>query len=213
MKYKYLLFDLDGTLSDSKEGIVKGINHTLSMHGYATRDENELATFIGPQIDSTFKILVDSDSPELISELVSTYRARYSDIGYSENMLYDGIPELLSQLAAFPNITLGVCTSKRADFAERILKMFDIRHFFSFVSGGDIGIDKWQQLEGLLAEGQISHKALMIGDRYVDITAAQKNKLNTAGVLWGYGSHAELSEHKPDFLFSHPSEIAMLFSD
>jgi phosphoglycolate phosphatase len=210
LKYEYLVFDLDGTISDPKNGIVKSLNYSLSAHGFATQDESELCIFIGPPLDSAFKTITKSDDPDLISSLVSKYRERYSDVGFSENVLYDGIPQVLEQLSSIPHIKLGVCTSKRADFAERILELFGLRHFFGFVNGGDVGIEKWQQLSSLLEQGDINKNSVMIGDRYVDITAAQKNNLQSAGVLWGYGSHSELSQLKPSHLFTSPCEIAGL---
>jgi phosphoglycolate phosphatase len=207
-----LVFDLDGTISDPKDGIVRSINYALSAHDFATQDEDALSTFIGPPLESTFKVLTKSDEPKLISSLISKYRERYSDVGFSENLLYDDIPEVLEQLSSIPNVKLGICTSKRADFAERILDLFELRHHFSFVNGGEIGTEKWQQLSALLQQGLINQKSVMIGDRYVDITAAQKNSLDSAGVLWGYGSHNELAQLEPLYLFTTPRELVKLTS-
>jgi phosphoglycolate phosphatase len=210
LNYEYLVFDLDGTISDPKDGIVRSLNYALSAHSFASQDENELSTFIGPPLDNTFKSITKSDNPELISSLVAKYRERYSDVGFSENVLYDGIPEALEKLSSITNIKLGICTSKRADFAERILELFDLRHFFGFVNGGDVGIEKWQQLESLNQQGIISQNSLMIGDRYVDLTAAHRNNMHSAGVLWGYGSLSELKQHEPVYIFSNPNELAAL---
>ena len=210
MKYEYLIFDLDGTISDPKQGIVKSINHALKFHGFSERCETELIEFIGPPLDTAFSMLASTNDSELISSLVSKYRERYSTIGYSENELYPGVAESFKKLSNVPNIKLGVCTSKRVDFAEKILELFSIRKYFSFVNGGDVGIEKWQQLELLLEENIINHKSLMIGDRYVDLTAAHKNKLESVGVLWGYGSYDELIKHKPTRIISSPCELAGL---
>lgn len=135
------------------------------------------------------------------------YSPRDSDVGSSENRLYNGIIEALDILSSIQEIKLGICTSKRVDFAERILEHFSLRHHFSFVNGGDIGIEKWQQLGSLLEQGDINQKTVMIGDRYIDITAAQKNNLGSAGVLWGYGSHSELSQYEPSHIFTSPCEL------
>ena len=210
MKYENLIFDLDGTISDPKDGIVRSLNYALVNHGFASQDESQLITYIGPPLDSAFKAITKSDNAALISSLVDSYRERYADVGFSENILYDGIPKVLGQLSAVSGITLSICTSKRVDFAERILDMFDLRHLFSFVNGGDVGIEKWQQLQSLKQQGDISHKSLMIGDRYIDLTAAHKNGLPSAGVLWGYGSLDELKEHEPAHIFSNPSELLSL---
>lgn len=210
MKYDYLIFDLDGTLSDPKEGIVKSINHSLTSHGFSERSDDELCQFIGPPMEYIFSSLVSSKDNKLISSLIATYRERYADIGYSENVLYSGVVDSLEKISSIPNIKLGICTSKRVDFAEKILELFLIQKYFSFVNGGDVGIEKWQQLSFLLDQNIINHKSLMIGDRNVDLTAAHKNKLESVGVLWGYGSYAELSEHNPVRILSNPSELVSL---
>ena len=210
MKYEYLVFDLDGTISDPKDGITRSLNYALSTHGFEKHDEETLLNFIGPPLDSTFKTITKSDNPELISSLVARYRERYSDIGFSENVLYPEIPETLEQLHLTSGIRLGVCTSKRVDFAERILDLFSLKHFFDFISGGDVGIEKWQQLQLLLEQKTINQNSLMIGDRHIDLTAAHKNNIDSAGVLWGYGSLAELTKHKPTYLFTKPEELKAL---
>lgn len=210
MTYDYLIFDLDGTISDPKQGIVKSMNHALKFHGFSERGCDELSTFIGPPLDTAFSSLASTSDSELISSLVSKYRERYSDIGYSENVLYPDIVESLEKLSSMPNLKLGICTSKRVDFAERILELFSIRDHFTFVNGGDVGIEKWQQLELLLKQNVINHKSLMIGDRYVDLTAAHENNLQSVGVLWGYGSHAELIQHKPVRILSRPCDLVSL---
>ncbi len=207
MKYEYLVFDLDGTISDPKDGIVRSVNFALESHGFEHRSENEICTFIGPPLDVAFSSLTESSDSKLISSLIAKYRERYSDIGYSENSLYNGITEALKVLSSTQGIKLGICTSKRVDFAERILELFSLRQHFSFVNGGDVGIEKWQQLGSLIEQGEISHQSVMIGDRYVDLTAAHKNHLKSAGVLWGYGSHTELSQHEPAHIFSSPCEL------
>lgn len=210
MKYESLIFDLDGTISDPKTGIVRSLNYALESHGFSVRDEDELATYIGPPLDLTFSDLISEPNSEIITSLVEKFRERYSAVGYSENVLYDGIRDVLRQLRKKPGITLGICTSKRVDYAERILKMFGLRELFDFVNGGDVGIEKWQQLTSLHNDGAINKKAIMIGDRYVDLTAAHRNGLQSAGVLWGYGSKAELELHKPAYIFTRPRELSGL---
>jgi phosphoglycolate phosphatase len=105
---------------------------------------------------------------------------------------------------------MAVCTSKRRDFAERILAMFDLRQFFLFVDGGDVGVRKWQQLTALRAQGKITTASVMVGDRATDLIAAHCNGLSSGGVLWGYGSYAELSNESPQYLFRSPAEWSRL---
>jgi phosphoglycolate phosphatase len=210
MIYDCLIFDLDGTLSDPKQGIVRSLNYALSAFDFPTCEEDELTVFIGPPLDYAFKQLTQSEDASLISSLVAKYRERYADIGYAENVLYEGIPVVLAELAAEPGTQLGVCTSKRVDFAEQILDMFGIRALFKFVDGGEVGVAKEHQLRQLLSAKKINRNSLMIGDRKFDLVAAEKNCLSSAGVLWGYGSRDELEQYKPALLLSEPKEMLEL---
>lgn len=205
-----LIFDLDGTISDPKEGIVKSINYALQYYGFELRTDAEIATFIGPPLDKTFETLTSVSNKEMIRSLVAKYRERYTEIGYSENLLYEGIRETLFSLHHDGKKRLAICTSKRADFATKILDMFGLLELFEFVNGGDVGIEKWQQLGTLLEEGQISRDSLMIGDRYIDLTAAHKNHLKSAGVLWDYGSKEEIQKENPMYVFSHTQQLIEL---
>ena len=208
--YEYLIFDLDGTISDPKEGIVKSLNYSLSTNGYKTKDPKEIEKYIGPPLDYTFSELTSVRDENEIRKLVKSYRERYAKVGYSENFLYKDISPVLASLAKNRSVKIGICTSKRRDFAEKILELFQIRGLFEFVNGGDTGIQKWQQIEGLLGDGIISKNSVMIGDRSVDLVAAHKNGISSAGVLWGYGSKIELLTEKPRHIFSTPLQLAEL---
>ena len=150
-----VLFDLDGTLSDPLVGIGRSINYALSHYGYAPPELRQLAVHIGPPLDEAFKAITGVQSQAELTAFVGKYRERYADVGYSENVLYPGIREALAALGA-TGVPLGVCTSKRVDFAEQILEMFGLRSHFRFVSGGEIGVHKWQQIESLLTQGLVS---------------------------------------------------------
>lgn len=206
---RHLLFDLDGTLSDPLEGIAKSINYALKAFGYEQRQEPVLAKYIGPPIDKTFSELADTDDSDHILALVAKFRERFGDKGYKENKLYPNIRQTLESLHE-KKIPMGVCTSKREDFAKRIIDMFDLTHLFEFISGGDVGISKGQQINRLLNSGKIGTNAVMIGDRDVDIRAAHENGLDGFGVLWGYGSRKELEAADPKGVFKQPCEMIEL---
>jgi phosphoglycolate phosphatase len=208
-RYDLIVFDLDGTLSDPMQDVSRSINYALKHYGYEERESSELAQYIGPPLDQTFHALTNSSQENVIRELVTKYRERYSEVGFSENILYPGVSEALLHLSE-SGVPMGVCTSKRKDFAEKILQMFGLSEFFQFVDAGDIGVEKWQQIAGLCEQGIVTPASIMIGDRAVDIIAAHKNGLQAAGVLWGYGSVAELESEHPEHLFTAPSEWSRL---
>lgn len=201
-----LVLDLDGTISDPSLGVTRCFNHALQSHGFPTVLESVIAKEIGPPLDETFFKLTPGISASDVKQLIAKYRERYADIGYSENRLYDGIPEALEKLKN-KNIVLGVCTAKRRDFAKKILQLFDLFEYFSFIEGGDIGITKASQLARLLNANIIDHDAIMVGDRSVDITSAHKNSLDSIGVLWGFGDHTELSTAKPSRILKKVEEL------
>lgn len=204
-----VLFDLDGTLSDPLVGIGRSINYALEHFGFAPLDLVRLAQYVGPPIDETFVELTGVSSDADVRALVAKFRERYSDVGYSENVLYPDVADAIEHLAD-AGVALGVCTSKRKDFADRILQMFGLRAHFRFVSGGDIGIAKWKQMQALLAAGQVGPATVMVGDRASDLIAAHRNGLKSAGVLWGYGSEAELAQERPHYVFRSAAELKQL---
>ena len=142
MKYEYLIFDLDGTISDPIVGIVRSVNYSLFEHGFEAKSDSEISTHIGPPLDELFASLTGSNNQVLLESLIKKYRERYKDVGYSENTLYPEMPEVLGKLKQ--KYKLVVCTSKKEDFAKKILSMFGLLNMFIFINGADIGIQKWQ---------------------------------------------------------------------
>lgn len=205
----FLVFDLDGTISDPAVGIGRSINYALEHYGYPPICESEVTHLIGPPLDISFGSITGSASPDHIAALVSKYRERYADVGYSENILYPGVPEAIETLVS-NGVPVGLCTSKRVDFAESILRLFGLRHHFHFLSGGEIGVHKKQQLAALLSDRTISPASIMIGDRSVDIEAAKSNGMQSVGVLWGHGSVEELTAAGAGVLLEFPGELLEL---
>ncbi len=204
-----LVLDLDETISDPSLGISRCMNHALQIHGFDTVSSKDIAREIGPPLDEMFLKLAPEVSTENIPALVSTYRERYSDCGYSENLIYPNIFSAIEQ-AYKAGLRLGVCTSKRTDFAEKIILLFGLSRFFDFVDGGDIGISKEMQLARLLSCGAIDRGAIMVGDRAVDIHSATANGLRSIGVLWGFGSNAELTKASPTHIVETVSEFCRI---
>ena len=145
------VFDLDGTISDPAVGIGRSINYALEYFGYAPLAPPEVSKFVGPPLDQEFRLIVGPVAHEHVVALVCKYRERYADVGFSENVIYPGIPEVLRDLGA-AGVSLGLCTSKFPHFAERILRLFGIREHFRFISGGDIAYRKESSLPLLSKE-------------------------------------------------------------
>ena len=207
-----LIFDLDGTLTDPALGFVRSVNFSLESHGITPVEEDDLKKFIGPPLDGAFREILHLDQDKDVSSFVSKYRERYSEVGFSENILYYGIPDVLVTLQGL-GFRLGVCTSKRVDFAERILTLFDIRQHFEFVNGGEVGIKKSSQLKELKDQSLIDTHSIMIGDRYVDIEAAKANSMRSVGVLYGYGSKQEIEDANPEWIAIEPKALLKIFID
>ena len=211
VKLKTLIFDLDGTISDPFEGISRSVNYALESLEFTSVDPERIRPMIGPPLNEIFEFLIGEVSDRQMQTLVSRYRERYASIGYTENVIYKEMPEAIATLAA-SGYTLGVCTSKRADYAADIVDMFGLSTYFAFISGGDIGIHKSQQLERIVASGVDAESATMIGDRDVDIDAAKSNGLSSVGVSWGFGDDDELNSAAPDYVVRSPTELLELFT-
>ena len=211
MHYETLIFDLDGTISDPFVGISRSINHALKSLKYDPVDPQRIRPLIGPPLTEIFEHFLGSLPDRTMQDLVDKYRERYATLGYSENEIYAVVADIIAKLGA-SGYTMGICTSKRADYAKRIIDMFGLSKHFSFVDGGDVGIEKRHQIGLLVANGLTAHAAIMIGDRAVDVIAGKSNELASAGVLWGFGERTELEKAAPDYLLESPAELLDLFS-
>lgn len=210
MKYKYYLFDLDGTLTDPGIGITNSVMYALDKYGIHVDDRAELYPFIGPPlVDSFMKYFGFTGGQAL--QAVEFYREYFRAGGIFENEVYEGIPEMLGELKS-RNATVALATSKPYEFSVQILEHFDLYKYFDYVGAAtmDGRISRKADVIGhLLAElGDIdAASVLMIGDRDQDIDGAKANGLHSAGVLWGYGSKDELMNAGADYTVSVPSDI------
>ena len=193
--YDYLLFDLDGTLTDPAIGITNSVMYALSKWGIKVGNRSELFCFIGPPLSASFKKYYGfSDKDALLC--VEYYREYFRDKGIFENNVYDGIPELLEQLKNNGK-TLILATSKPESFAKQILEHFDLAKYFDFVVGASMDETRNKKEDVIryaldIAGIEKVKNAVMIGDREQDIIGAKINSLDSIGVLYGYG---DLNEH------------------
>jgi phosphoglycolate phosphatase len=205
-----IFFDLDGTLTDSKEGIVKCFHYSMNKLGRSLTDVPEVNDFIGPSLRVTFRKLLGSDDERLIEKAVAIYRERFSTVGLFENKVYPGIPEVLSALHK-NSLKLYVATSKMKLYADRILEHFQLAPWFSGVFGSELEgrfDDKAELIEFIMSGLKLAAgETIMVGDRREDITAGKANRIRTIGVTYGYGSQMEIIDAAPDFTCGSPSEI------
>jgi phosphoglycolate phosphatase len=203
-----LLFDLDGTLTDNYAGIAASIRHALARLSAPAPDDAELRRYVGPPLRKTFATLLGTDERDVVERAIGHYRERFAAIGWQENTAYPAIEPALAQLRA-AGARLFVCTAKPQVYAERIVAHFGFEAHFAAVYGADLEghyDDKAKLLAHLVArEGVAPARAVMIGDRDNDIRAARANGMRVVGVLWGYGSAAELAP--ADAIVATPPEL------
>ena len=195
MSYDYLLFDLDGTLTDPGEGITNSVAYALRKQGIEVTDKKELYCFIGPPLSESFSRFYGFSMEESL-KCVEYYREYYRDRGIFENLLYYGIPELLADLRA-QGKTILLATSKPELFAKQILEYFDLTRYFDHICGASMDESRNKKaavIEYALETAKIKDRtrAVMIGDREQDINGAGLNGLDSIGVLFGYGDRPEL---------------------
>ena len=202
-----VIFDLDGTLTDPRQGILACFKHACDALQVEPPSDGALEQFIGPPLPESFSRIFGPDNPALIKEAVALYRERFAAKGMFENKLYPGIAEALAELHERGE-RLFVATVKPRVFAERILEYFKLEPFFGAVYGSELdgtNSDKRDLLAHLLGAESLSPDAsVMIGDRAQDVWAANASGVFSIGVLWGYGSREELVEAGADLLCEEP---------
>ena len=208
--YQYVLFDLDGTLTDPGLGITNSVMYALRKFGINVSDRSQLYPFIGPPLRDSFRVYYGF-SDEQCERAVRYYREYFKKSGMFENEVYDGICELLTRLKASGR-TLVVATSKPEVFALEILRHFDLYKYFDFVAGAtlnDVRNQKADIIKYALETLNITEKksAIMIGDRKHDIIGAQENGLDTIGVLYGYGTCDELKNAGATYIANTTADI------
>lgn len=202
-KYKYILFDLDGTVTDSAPGITNSVKYALRKSEVEIPPYEVLCKFIGPPLIDGFRDFCSFDT-EKANAAVGYYREYYSVTGIFENRVYDGIPELLERLRKNGKKII-LATSKPQVFAERILEHFSLKQYFDLTVGASLDEtrnSKDKVIAHALSECGICDKsaAIMVGDRFHDIVGAEKNGIDSVGVLYGFGDRKELEAAEADYI-------------
>lgn len=214
MNFTHLLFDLDGTLIDSKRGIFNAVHYTLERMSITEENRpKDLNPFIGPPLRDSFKLLFNL-SDESSESATRIYREYYSKKGLYEYDIYKGVNESLRKLAD-KGFCMSVVTSKAEVYAKLIIDSTPFKECFSIISGCEL--DGRRSLKQELIDYTLSRlkiqpsaKVLMIGDRYHDIRGAKLSGVSSAAVLYGYGTQSELQNESPTLFINSPADLASL---
>ena len=209
-KYKYLFFDLDGTLIDPLDGISFSASMALGRFGIYVTDKQELSRFIGPPLRDTFteKYGIPEDR---VDEALHEYRKYYSVRGVFESEVYEDIPLLLAALWK-EGYKILLATSKPEVFAKKILQYHRIDMYFWDICGANL--DGTREKKEEVVEFAMSvcraspDEVLMIGDRSYDVLGAKVHGIDCAGVLWGYGTREELEQAGADYVYGSVRDLA-----
>ena len=206
MKYKYILFDLDGTLTDPQEGICKSINHALGYYGME-KPLKELTKYIGPPLLNSFAELVGEENAQ---DAIVKYRERFSVVGLYENEIYPNVKDTLSLLKE-KGYTLCTASSKPQIYVEKILQHFDIAQYFTIIGGSTLDgkiCEKEDVIMLVLNQlGADRQDVVMVGDTRFDLIGAEKMRLDAIGVTYGFASKEELCNYPHIALIDDISEI------
>lgn len=211
--YQYILFDLDGTLTNSELGITKSVQHALKKFGIEVEDRTVLRPFIGPPLGESFQVYYGL-SKEESEQAIKYYRERFSVKGLYENEVYEGVEKMLQDLKESGK-ELILATSKPEKFTMLILEHFDLLKYFDFVAGATMDGSRGEKADVIRYALELSgiedkSEVIMIGDRKFDILGAKENGLASMGVLYGFGDREELTEAGADYIVETAEDIVKI---
>lgn len=211
VSHPFLLFDLDGTLTESGPGITDSLQWTFRQMGMEPEKPENLRRYIGPPLADSLRDFRGMKDNAIV-RFITLYRSRYETIGVLKSDPYPGIPALLDRLKKAGYILL-TATSKLQSVAEDVLTRYKLSSYFTHIGGGDfvLGQDKASVIcRSLSAVGATPHRSLMIGDRKYDILGAKANGLPSIGAVYGYGSRQELLDAGADYLAESVQSLGAL---
>lgn len=212
--YTTFLFDLDGTLTDPKEGIINSVLFALRKMGIDEPNPNDLDSFIGPPIQHSFADRYGMNEKQ-VEQAVMYFREYMQQSGLFENKVYEGIPDILQELKD-EGMRLFIATSKLTVFAKQVVEHFQLTHFFEEIVGSNLDgtrIKKDEIIEHILHtnKGLQKEEIVMVGDRKYDIIGANCNGIDSIGLLYGYGSEGELKEAGATHIVKHVEELRSFY--
>lgn len=209
-----VLFDLDGTLTDSAEGIIRSVQHMQEKTGREVWEGEKLAFIVGPPLRDSFREAFGMKTEEEVDEAILAFRERYFSVGLFENKVYDGVKEMLEELKKMGK-RLAVATSKHESTAVRILTHFGLADYFEVIGGDDPESkrDNKTKVVAYVLERMNAEKSdvAMVGDRKYDIEGAHALGVEAIGVLYGYGSREEFAACGADAVVETPAQLVKLF--
>lgn len=213
MKYKYIIFDFDGTLFNSRLGIVGGVKYALDYLKIAHPSEEVLTSFIGPPLIQSFKNHFKLSEEVAISAVIKL-REYYDEKGALESIPYDGIEDLLKSLRT-KNVKIGIATAKPTVYALQILKHNKWEHYFDSVHGSDLKgelFPKEKTIGRVLQDFNVFEKedAIMIGDTIYDIKGAQEREIDSIAVDYGYGKTQDIKDARPSYFVETVEDLASI---
>ena len=212
---RFILFDFDGTVTDTGEGIIKAVEYALVKMGKDPGSEADRRRFVGPPLRQAFERFSDMDTPTA-TEAVRVYREYYREIGLFEACLYEGVTEQLKLLREGGAVT-AIASSKPTVFINKLIEHFKVTDLFDFVAGSELDgthTDKAEVIAiAMEALGASRENTVMVGDRSHDIIGAKKHGLASVGVLYGYGSREELTAAGADRIAESVSELYSAISE
>lgn len=213
-KYDYVIFDFDGTVVDTGEGILKSLQYSFEQMGREAPDMSDLKRFIGPPVYYSYTHFYGVSEDE-VGEYIRKYRERYKVQGIYECELYCGMKELLCQLRK-RGVKLGIASSKPEHLIYSVADYLEITDMFDAIVGVKVDDSNHSTKTGLVLDAmeklgvREKDKVLMVGDRCFDIDGASGAGVDSCGALWGYGNEEEFKEHKATHIISEPAEVIKL---
>lgn len=219
--FEYILFDLDGTLTDPKLGITSSVQYALRALGIEESSLDRLEPFIGPPLADSFREFYGLEG-ERLATAIDKYRERFATQGIFENEIYPGIPQMLADLKA-KGKKLAIASSKPTLFVEQILEHFEIGKYFDHVVGSNMDGTRGtkeevveetlrQMLPVEMTPGQKRDAVAMVGDRKFDIEGARAHGITSVGVSFGYAPEGELEEAGADFIVNSVDSLHVVLT-
>ena len=212
--FDYVIFDFDGTVADTGEGILKSLQYSFVAMGDPAPELKDLKKFIGPPVYYSYTHFYGIPE-ERVDLYVKKYRERYREKGIYESKVYDGLVELINSLKE-NNIKVGIASSKPESLIHSVGDYLEITELFDAIVGVKTDNSKHSTKAGLITQAMTDlgatdkNKVLMVGDRCFDIDGAHEAGVKCCAALWGYGDEEEFKAHKADFIVKHPKEIKNL---